>query len=374
MAYFSQEAFTVIDPLFTVQTRRNLQRNLVRTTPIMKTSTRPRRHAQHLPHLLFVVLLAVALASCTGDALVDVDPNPPENPDALPFYKLGPQPDSPSSHLGSGSRFVVTNGLIQVNGMIFSEGFGIEGNMSLQFFFGFANHPPYGDNPVHVGLFIYSDEPFDGAVEAGFFEGQTLQFSIDGYDVLVESHDDSEPMLGDGSRTPAYALHVQGFSWEGYENRLGAMGSAPELKFILDYDSLEWEFNLDRPSIWVNDELVKESGSSVKQEPFEFFFLYFGTGSGNHRLLVISDEPFEGAENAGTFEGPELTFPADGNTFRVRSGADPLLGDGGSTPAWVLHLPDFVLLDPDGNPSYAIVMGVTSDLEDLLSRDSVASL
>jgi hypothetical protein len=325
---------------------------------------------------LFVLLLALALAACTDDAIVDVGPDPtdepgvtdppPEDPNAVPYYDLGTEDDANGQQVGSGRPFVITDGLIQVNGKTFSRGFRIEGSMRLHFFFGYVDRKPYGEDSVDVGLFVYSDEEFEGAVEAGFFEDRTLQFSIEGYDVAIESADAERPMLGDGTRTPAYVLHVADFSWQGYQN---VMGSAPELKYILERDALEWEFDLRNASIWVDDEQVKDAGGGVGQSPFEFFFMYFGDLKGGHGLLVISDSSFDGAESAGKFEGQELRFTANGSTFVVRTAADALLGDGGPVPAWVLHRPDFVFANPDGNPVSGIVMGATSDLESLLDRD-----
>lgn len=66
---------------------------------------------------------------------------------------------------------------------------------------------------------------------------------------------------------------------------------------------------------------------------------------------------------SGAFEGQELRFEINGYTVRVTTKAPALLGEGRRTPAWVLHLPDFIAADNPSGP----IFGVSSSLESILS-------
>ena len=337
---------------------------------IMNEMTRTSDSMSRALRIVFLFLLVVGFAACSGDAIVDVDLDPEDKghtievSEDLPFLKLG-EPDSTQGSSCSGRLYYAENEVIEVNGLIFASGGGGSGPLCLRFFFGYANRFIYsggeGDS-VNVGLFVYSDEPFEGAEEAGTFEGQELRFSIDGYEVLVASRDTTGiPLLGDGSQTPAYVLHVEDFpGWttsSGYVIHT-ARGSAQDPKFILNHDSLEWEFDIDRGEFYINDELVG-TVLGLKIQPFGWFFLYGGPSRGG--LFVVSDDPYGGAVESGAFEGQELRFEINGYTVRVTTKAPALLGEGRRTPAWVLHLPDFIAADS------GLLVGVSSSLESILS-------
>lgn len=347
----------------------------------------PKQRPEWLRSLGLTAVLALGLAACTGDAVVDVDPEPDPpievvettDPTAdstangtgqgVPFLRLGE--DAGGSAGQGGSHYHVENGLITVNGLIFSSGHGADGNMALNFFFGYANRRVYSGgqtDSVNVGLFVYSDQPFEGAVQAGAFEGQELRFSIDGFDVVVASRaDDGTPLLGDGSRTPAWVLHIDNFFWTTSSGRIiyNAIGAAPELRYIVDLDRMTWEFDIDQGVIYVNGEELG-SVAGLKQDPFEWFFVYGGPDHGG--LFVVTDHAFGELVEAGAFEGQELNFEINGFTVRLTSEAPTLLGAGARTPAWVLHKPDFVMRSPAGVTTGPI-FGVTSSLEQLLARD-----
>ena len=356
--------------------------------------------SRHAYGTLFVVL-AFLLASCSGDAIVDVEPGDEEgervevidepgddqNPDdpnanediqdpGIASLRLG-TPQDPAGN--TGPTYTVTNGLIEVDGLVFSSGHGAKGNARFHFFFGFTNRAIYsggtGDS-VNVGLFVYSAEPFDGGVEAGAFEGAALRFSIDGHDVLIASRDgegnlSSTPILGDGSRTPAYVMHVDDFSWTTPSGRTlyNVIGSTPDLNYLLNHDNLEWEFTVEQGEIYINGALLGTVGG-LAQNPFAWFFIYAGPERGG--LFVVADEPFDGAGDAGAFEGQQLAFSVNGYDVRLESIAPTLLGDGSRRPAWVLHRPDFIMSTPSGNPD-GPTFGVTSSLEQLLSKNGGSS-
>ncbi|HYE59409.1 MAG TPA: M56 family metallopeptidase, partial [Rhodothermales bacterium] len=58
-------------------------------------------------------------------------------------------------------------------------------------------------------------------------------------------------------------------------------------------------------------------------------------------LFVVSDRPFEGAVQAGTFENDRLRFSAGRHEVEVRSRGTRPIVEGGSAPAYVLHDPDY---------------------------------
>ncbi len=138
------------------------------------------------------------------------------------------------------------------------------------------------------------------------------------------------------------------------------MGFTPDLKFILNYESLEWEFEIDRGEYYVNDDLIGTTGG-LGIQPFGWFYIYADSLHGG--LFVVSDDPFGGAVEAGAFEGQELRFEIDGYAVRVTTESPALLGEGARTPAWVLHKPDFIMEDPP--PGF----GVSSSLEAILSQE-----
>ena len=267
---------------------------------------------------------------------------------ASPICALGQRA---SKGAGSGRQWHIENGLIEVDGHIFSSGGGAEGNIRLEFFFGFVNRGR--PDSMNVGLFVYSDEPFEGAIEAGAFEGQEARFSIAGHDVVVASRDpNGTPLLGDGSRTPLYALHRPDFFWTTASGKIlyNVIGSAHDIEFILSHDQLKWAFNMELGEIVLDGNTLMggpRGGGGVSQDPFDWYFVYAGLERGG--LFVISDRAFGDASEAGAFEGQELRFEINGHEMIVKTLAPSLLRDGTRTPAWVLHRPDFVWNGPSGS-------------------------
>lgn len=332
----------------------------------------------HMPSSLafrfsWVPLLCAALlfTACDG-AVVGVGPEG-QAADTVAFSTQGvsvlqstADPDDDGVVTTTGRPFQVTNGLIEVDGLVFTAGYSSiapEG-AALNFFFGWANRPVlqhysnYYDaakDSVNVGLFVYSDQPFDGAVEAGYFEGQQIAFSIGGHDVTITSRGNT-PILGDGSRTPAWVRHVPGFFWKTEAGRVieNAIGSSNSMKLVLRED-LQWDFRVEAPRIVLDGVEIKNGGGGVAIDRLGFFYVYVGSPQ-RVGLFIITNAPVSGAVEAGAFEGRNLNIAIGGHTLDVTTQGPALLGDGRRTPAYVIH-------DASVNWGNGITLGVSSELQ-----------
>ena len=116
------------------------------------------------------------------------------------------------------------------------------------------------------------------------------------------------------------------------------------------------DFHLLNPRIEVDGTLAEQRAVELTASPFGYFYIEI-PGQGRY---VISANPFDGASDAGSFEGRQLSFVVDGHRVVVRS-EKPMLGHDRAIPA-------YALLDSDA-PTDGVALGVTGDYEQIPARD-----
>ncbi len=127
-------------------------------------------------------------------------------------------------------------------------------------------------------------------------------------------------------------------------------------------------FRLLHPTITVDGTVVDRGESEFTAAPFRFFHVAVM----EHGRFVVSDAPFEGAERAGTFEGPRLSVRVGDHTLGILAEAD--LFDGGAVfPAYARF--DAYVGTSGSLEAPVVVVGVTKSLDDLepvVSREEYA--
>ncbi|MCH7976231.1 MAG: M56 family metallopeptidase [Bacteroidetes bacterium] len=116
------------------------------------------------------------------------------------------------------------------------------------------------------------------------------------------------------------------------------------------------DFHLVNPRIEVDGTLVEQSAVELTASSFVYFFIEI-PGQGRY---IISADPFDGASEAGSFEGRQLSFVVDGHRVVVLS-ETPILGHNRAIPA-------YALLDSDA-PTNGVALGVTRDYEQIPALD-----
>lgn len=96
------------------------------------------------------------------------------------------------------------------------------------------------------------------------------------------------------------------------------------------------EMRLQRGRLFVNGELVHK-GFSVTQGRFNFIYFYVP----DRGLFTVSNREFEGAAQAGAFQGETLSFNVEGLDVALKSSTQILRET--SSPAWVKFDPAFKL-------------------------------
>ena len=321
----------------------------------MNERTRTSRSMSLALRIVFLFLFVAGFAACSGDTIVnvpaEVDPRQ-ENP-TIPFVRLGADDTA-----GEGIQYILEDSRFIINDEVWLRSMRATGSVSQLLFFASEFQPRSSQNPVNT-LFIISGEPFEGAVQAGRFSERELRFATEDFDVLITT--EASSILGDGSSRDAW-VRVEEYEGE------SVVGSAHDLDLVLDPEAATaaWAFKLENGKIEINGEVIVDGGFSLQAQSLDFFYLFTAeTG-----IFIVADDPFDEAEEAGAFEGKALNFSIGGFDVRVGSKAPALLEDGTRKPAWVLHEPDFVIRRPNGLDGIERwVIGVSSDLEHILSRD-----
>lgn len=288
----------------------------------------------------------------------------PDPGEGMPYYELGFGRSSVDSPVGSGESFHALNATVTINGVRFGTDLDADHGIGLQFLSGLSPGTIADD---HLGLFLFSDTPFEGSEEAGFFEGSGVSFEIGGREVVIANGVDTLSILGNGARKPVHARHLADFRWRGIDV---AAGFSPDVSYILNRSSHPWGLNLKNLAIDRNGIPVVRSGSGVGQEPFGYLYTWFGANISETGMVIISSRPFDQAEALGTFAGSELYFMLGGDEYLYVSETDTLLGDGGPTTAYVYNDPGFVLEQNSGEPVAGVAVGISSDLASILEQDA----
>lgn len=96
------------------------------------------------------------------------------------------------------------------------------------------------------------------------------------------------------------------------------------------------EIRVQGGRLYVNGELVHK-GFSVTQDHFNYLYFYVP----ERGLFTVSNREFDGATQAGAFEGEALSFNVGGLDVALKSSSTILKEE--SSPAWVRFDPDFKL-------------------------------
>lgn len=173
------------------------------------------------PIFMFVAALLVTFAvGCTGDQITDLGTDTDE------FVDLNSDEHSEINQSEGADilRFTVKEGCARINGDQIGTIAGLSQN-PFSFFFVYAGSS-------NGGLFVVSDKPFAGAVEAGEFRETLLDVTSGSFHLEFESR---VALLSDQSR-PAWLLHdstyVAGHGPDGPESPF--FGVSSELHDILD--------------------------------------------------------------------------------------------------------------------------------------------
>ncbi len=173
------------------------------------------------PIVLFVAALVVSFtAGCTGDQVTDLG----SDPDTLVDLTGDDEAGINSSEESGAVSFTAKKGAARINGEQIGTVAGLTQD-PFSFFFVYAGS-------MKGGLFVVSDRPFTGAVQAGEFQQTLLDVTSGTYHLEFES---SVALLADESR-PAWLLHdstfVAGSANGGPESPF--FGVSSELQDILD--------------------------------------------------------------------------------------------------------------------------------------------
>ena len=179
-----------------------------------------------LPTVLAAALLVYVVAGCTSDIITDAasksDPIVVVTPDDESDNNQG---DNPGRYVDSdASEFTVKSGRAAVNGQQIGSVGGLTQD-PFSFFFVYAGLS-------NGGLFVVSDQAFDGAVVAGEFAGKVLNVTSARFHVVFES---DVTMLSEETR-PAWVLHDSTFVASGPHHGPESpfFGVSSELRFIFD--------------------------------------------------------------------------------------------------------------------------------------------